>query len=518
MIQFDLPQNNPSNIIKVIGVGGGGGNAVNYMYNLGIDGVDFVVCNTDKKALNNSPVPVKVQLGPSLTQGLGAGAQPEIGQKACMESISEIENLLSDNTKMVFVTAGMGGGTGTGGAPIVAQTAKNLGILTVGIVTTPFSYEGRKRIRQADEGIEALRKNVDTILVISNDKLRQQFGNIATSQAFNRADDILATATKCITDVINSQGHIVVDFADVSTVMRDGGVAILGNATAAGENRAYEAAEQALNSPLLNDSNIHGAKWVLLNINSAHGVHEHTLDEVEMIQAYIQEQAGEDCDVIFGTGFDDNLGENISVTIIATGFEYKQIQDAYSSERKTPKADSNRITLKLGEAGEEHKLFGNPTEEQVQNTPPVNQIMDIVQTEIEAPAIPNYMAIGLGMSRIAATAVPVQEEVQDFMYEEKVIDTLGFTTEFELPEYHAMAEDIPTSVYEEEWVMESTDALPLADTEMAIPDESTEEIPAEEPFMESLAVLEEEPEVVALSEETAETLEEEPKLIFELSI
>ena len=409
MIQFELPQNN-ANIIKVIGVGGGGGNAVNYMYNLGLEGVDFIVCNTDKKALNNSPVPTKIQLGPSLTQGLGAGANPEIGQRACQESIEEIENLLVNNTKMVFVTAGMGGGTGTGGAPIVAKVAKDLGILTVGIVTTPFSYEGKRRQRQAEEGINDLRTKVDTILVISNDKLRHQFGNIAASQAFCRADDILATATKCITDVINSQGHIVVDFADVSTVMRDGGVAILGNATAVGENRAYEAAEQALNSPLLNDSNISGAKWVLLNINSAHGVHEHTLDEVEMIQAYIQEQAGEDCDVIFGTGFDDNLGEHISVTIIATGFEYKNTQNAYTAEKMKPHADRNKIVMELGGSGEENKLFDTiaETPSPIVNTvvenittdivPPVVDALAPTMIEIEPPAIPSFMAFGLGQA------------------------------------------------------------------------------------------------------------------------
>ncbi len=405
MIQFELPQNN-ANIIKVIGVGGGGGNAVNYMYNLGLEGVDFIVCNTDKKALNNSPVPTKIQLGPSLTQGLGAGANPEIGQRACQESIDEIENLLINNTKMVFVTAGMGGGTGTGGAPIVAKVAKDLGILTVGIVTTPFSYEGKRRQRQAEEGINDLRGKVDTILVISNDKLRHQFGNIAASQAFCRADDILATATKCITDVINSQGHIVVDFADVSTVMKDGGVAILGNATAAGENRAYEAAEQALNSPLLNDNNINGAKWVLLNINSAHGIHEHTLDEVEMIQAFIQEQAGEDCDVIFGTGFDDNLGEHISVTIIATGFEYKTTQSAYSAEKIKPHAERNKIVMTLGETGEENKLFDttavSATEPQAEAvteeiTSEAIDPMAPSMMEVESPAIPSMMAFGLGL-------------------------------------------------------------------------------------------------------------------------
>ncbi|MBK7763514.1 MAG: cell division protein FtsZ [Bacteroidetes bacterium] len=465
MIQFDLPQNNPSNIIKVIGVGGGGGNAVNYMYNLGIDGVDFIVCNTDKKALNSSPVPVKIQLGPSLTQGLGAGANPEIGQKACEESIAEIEKLLVDNTKMVFVTAGMGGGTGTGGAPIMAKAAKDLGILTVGIVTTPFSYEGKRRMRQSEEGIEALRKNVDTILVISNDKLRQQFGNIAASQAFCRADDILATATKCITDVINSQGHIVVDFADVSTVMRDGGVAILGNATASGENRAYEAAEQALNSPLLNDSNISGAKWVLLNINSAHGIYEHTLDEVEMIQAYIQEQAGEDCDVIFGTGFDDNLGENISVTIIATGFEYKQSNHEHTAERMKPHFDKTKVTMTLGKEGEENKLFDTPTD-QANATPMASVVSEKVEAEVEVshdplapmmieieePAIPSFMSIGFGMSNrkpMQPASTESEVETLTLLMPEASIETESFMAEFELPEYPEV-ESVPMEIYQTE--------------------------------------------------------------------
>lgn len=423
MIQFELPQNN-SSIIKIIGVGGGGGNAVNYMYNLGIDGVDFIVCNTDQKALNSSSVPKKIQLGPLLTQGLGAGANPEIGMRACQESIEEIERLIVDNTKMVFVTAGMGGGTGTGGAPIVAKVAKDLGILTVGIVTTPFSYEGKRRMKQAEEGINALRGCVDTILVISNDKLRQQFGNIPASQAFCRADDILATAAKCITDVINSQGHIVVDFADVSTVMRDGGVAILGSATASGDNRAYEAVEKAINSPLLNDSNISGAKWVLLNINSAHGIHEHTLDEVEIIQAFVQEQAGDDCDVIFGTGFDDNLGEEISVTIIATGFELNSTENAYNKEKLQPFADKNKViytlqddSVKPSEATQEESNQPESTNEQniiastetlvVEVVDPLAPTMFIV----EPPAIPSRLALGLGMLKPATELkVPIAEE------------------------------------------------------------------------------------------------------------
>jgi cell division protein FtsZ len=460
MIQFELPQNN-ANIIKVIGVGGGGGNAVNYMYNLGLEGVDFIVCNTDKKALNNSPVPTKIQLGPSLTQGLGAGANPEIGQRACQESIEEIENLLVNNTKMVFVTAGMGGGTGTGAAPIVAKVAKDLGILTVGIVTTPFSYEGKRRQRQAEEGINDLRTKVDTILVISNDKLRHQFGNIAASQAFCRADDILATATKCITDVINSQGHIVVDFADVSTVMRDGGVAILGNATAKGENRAYEAAEQALNSPLLNDNNINGAKWVLLNINSAHGVHEHTLDEVEMIQAYIQEQAGEECDVIFGTGFDDNLDDHISVTIIATGFEYKNTQSAYTAEKIKPHAERNKIVMALGETGEENKMFDATSSNEVNkltSTSPsttdekVETILDPLaptMIEVEPPAIPTFLALGLGMAKKQTEAkIPENAEQNPAENFIKEIYSLEPDEIFSLNEPEAIAESIPQTLNE----------------------------------------------------------------------
>lgn len=401
MIHFELPQNN-SSIIKIIGVGGGGGNAVNYMYGLGIEGVDFIVCNTDQKALNNSSVPTKIQLGPHLTQGLGAGANPEIGMKACQESVAEIERLLADNTKMVFVTAGMGGGTGTGGAPIVARLAKELGILTVGIVTTPFSYEGKRRMRQAQEGIEALRKSVDTILIISNDKLRQQYGNIPTSQAFSRADDILATAAKCITDVINSQGHIVVDFADVTTVMRDGGVAILGSATASGENRAYEAVENAIKSPLLNDYDIKGAKWVLLNINSAHGVHEHTLDEVEMIQAYIQEQAGDECDVIFGTGFDDNLGDQISVTIIATGFNYNPLDHAYNADKKRPVHEKNKEVYEL-KSNEDTQTtsFDDVDKNTPQASSPNTNFDPLAPTmfEVEPPAIPGMLAIGMGLSR-----------------------------------------------------------------------------------------------------------------------
>jgi len=344
MIHFEIPKNQ-SSIIKVIGVGGGGGNAVNYMHNLDIESVDFIICNTDSQALALSPVPNKIQLGPHLTQGLGAGANPEIGKQASEESIEDISKILKVNTRMAFITAGMGGGTGTGGAPVVAKVCRDLGILTVGIVTTPFTYEGRKRMKQAQEGIERMRDHVDTILIISNDKLRQQFGNLPFTQAFAKADDILATAAKCITDVINTTGQINVDFADVCTVMKNGGVAILGSAAVSGENRALHAVEQALNSPLLNDSDIRGAKWILLNITSAAGEFEHTMDEAEAIQAYVQQQAGDDCDVILGMGHDPNLGDRIAVTIIATGFNHKELNVEMPARNNEPE----KIIVKLGD-------------------------------------------------------------------------------------------------------------------------------------------------------------------------
>jgi len=346
MIHFEIPKNQ-SSIIKVIGVGGGGGNAVNYMYGLGIDGVDFIVCNTDSQALAQSPIPNKIQLGPHLTQGLGAGANPEIGKQAGEESIDDIAKILKVNTRMAFITAGMGGGTGTGGAPIVAKVCRDLGILTVGIVTTPFTYEGRKRLTQAQEGIARMREHVDTILIISNDKLRQQFGNLPFTQAFAKADNVLATAAKCITDLITVDGKVNLDFNDVQTVMKSGGVAILGSAIAAGEDRARKAVEEALSSPLLNDSEIEGAKWILLNVTSAAGNHEHTLDELEIIQGYVQQQAGNTCDIILGMGHDPNLGENIAVTIIATGFHHTEIVTQFPEKKQEP--EPVKVVVELGQ-------------------------------------------------------------------------------------------------------------------------------------------------------------------------
>src|ERR1700712_2284032 len=344
MIHFDLPKEK-SSIIKVIGVGGGGSNAVNHMYAQDIEGVNFIICNTDAQAISQSKVPNKIQLGPHLTQGLGAGANPAIGRQATEESLEEIKSILEVNTKMAFITAGMGGGTGTGGAPILAKICKDLGILTVGIVTTPFAYEGKKRIAQAEEGIRKLKDYVDTLLVISNDKLRHQFGNLTMKAAFSKADNVLATAAKCITDVINSTGQINVDFADVCTVMRNGGVAILGSSAASGNNRAQQAIEEALNSPLLNDNDIRGAKWILININSSEGDHEFTMDEVEIIQHHLIGQAGEDTDVILGLGYDASLGDKIGITIIATGFEYK---DPFKrAEKPTAPKKEEKVVMPL---------------------------------------------------------------------------------------------------------------------------------------------------------------------------
>ena len=359
MIHFDLPKEQ-SSIIKVIGVGGGGSNAVNHMFSQNIEGVNFIICNTDAQAIALSKVPNKIQLGPHLTQGLGAGANPAIGKQATEESLEEIKRILEVNTKMAFITAGMGGGTGTGGAPILAKICKDLGILTVGIVTTPFAYEGRKRLAQAEEGIRLLKDHVDTLLVISNDKLRHQFGNLKMKEAFAKADNVLATAAKCITDVINSTGQINVDFADVCTVMSNGGVAILGSASAEGENRAQVAIENALNSPLLNDNDIRGAKWILININSCEGENEFTMDEVEIIQNYLMAQAGPDSDVILGLGYDNTLGAEISITLIATGFEHK---DPFAKTINQPKEEkrNDKLFLELATAEKEVHKMSQPT-------------------------------------------------------------------------------------------------------------------------------------------------------------
>lgn len=317
-MEFDLPRDYNS-IIKVIGVGGGGSNAVNHMFNKGIVGVDFIVCNTDRQALDISPVPYKIQLGTQLTDGRGAGMLPEVGMAAANENIDEIRELLSKNTKMVFVTAGMGGGTGTGAAPVIAKVAKDLGILTVGIVTIPFNFEGKKRRIQAEEGLNKMRENVDTLLVINNERLREFGKDMSLTDAFSYADDILTVAARGIAEVISVTGVINVDFNDVNTVLKNSGHAIMGSASAEGENRALEAVTSALSSPLLMDNEIDGARYVLLNIT--YGSKEVMMDEITEITDYIQEAAGATADVIWGHGLDSSLGEKISITLIAAGLK-----------------------------------------------------------------------------------------------------------------------------------------------------------------------------------------------------
>ena len=318
---FDLPKDE-SPIIKVIGVGGGGSNAVTHMFNQGIVGVDFAICNTDSQAMELSPVPTRMQLGPSLTEGRGAGSKPNIGKMACEESIEDVRQYLANNCKMLFITAGMGGGTGTGAAPIIAKTAQEMDILTVGIVTLPFTFEGRRRTAQGMEGLAELKKNVDTLIIISNDKLRQIHGNLSISDAFSEADDILTTAAKGIAEIITVPGYVNVDFEDVNTVMRSSGVAIMGTASAQGDDRARRAVDEALHSPLLEDNDIRGAQHILLNITS--GTKEVTMDEIFEITEFVQEEAGYGTDLIWGNCYDESLGEKISVTVIATGFEHQQ--------------------------------------------------------------------------------------------------------------------------------------------------------------------------------------------------
>ena len=317
--KFEIPKHHKS-IIKVIGVGGGGSNAVNHMFNQGIKDVEFIVCNTDAQALNNSPIPNRLQIGVHLTQGLGAGANPEVGKNAAIENKEEIRDLLHEHTKMVFITAGMGGGTGTGAAPVIAKVAKELDILTVGIITVPFGFEGKKKMQQAELGIKAMKENCDTVLVILNDKLREIFGNLAISEAFAKADNVLTTASKGIAEIITVPGYVNVDFEDVKTVMMNSGAAVMGSSTTEGENRARRAAEEAIASPLLNNENIHGAQKILLSIISGEEA-ELQMDELTDITEYIQEVAGTDADVIFGHGVDSQLGESIRVTLIATGFD-----------------------------------------------------------------------------------------------------------------------------------------------------------------------------------------------------
>ncbi len=330
-IDFDLPKNQ-SNVIKVIGVGGGGSNAVNYMYHLGIKGVDFVACNTDAQALQNSPLPNKIQLGVSLTEGLGAGANPEIGERSAIESVDELSRMLATNTKMIFITAGMGGGTGTGAAPVIAKMARDMGILTVGIVTMPFQFEGKTRNDQAEVGLAKLRKFVDSIIVINNNKLREVYGDLGFKQGFAKADEVLANASRGIAEVITHHYTQNIDLRDAKTVLADSGTAIMGSATSSGPNRGEESVAKALDSPLLNDNKIIGAKNVLLLVVS--GGDEVTIDEIGIINEHIQREAGHGANIIMGIGEDPSLGEDIAVTVIATGFDIEQQEEIVHADPK----------------------------------------------------------------------------------------------------------------------------------------------------------------------------------------
>ncbi|SMB91511.1 cell division protein FtsZ [Hymenobacter roseosalivarius DSM 11622] len=337
--KFDIPSTSKS-IIKVIGVGGGGSNAVNHMFSQGIKDVEFVICNTDKQALHSSTVPTKLQIGVDLTEGLGAGANPERGKQAAIESREQIRELLSNGTRMVFITAGMGGGTGTGAAPVIAKVAKELGILTVGIVTAPFLFEGKKKRQQAEHGIKELSENCDTVLVILNDKLREIFGNLPIRAAFAKADNVLSTAAKSIAEIITVTSEVNVDFEDVKTVMKDSGAAVMGSSITDGENRAQRAAEEALASPLLNNTDIHGAQKILLSIMSGDQA-ELEMDELTEITEYIQNKAGQDAEVIFGHGIDATLGQSIRVTVIATGFarDAHTINTGFVNNKTEPEPD-----------------------------------------------------------------------------------------------------------------------------------------------------------------------------------
>ncbi len=379
-ISFDLPKNQ-SNVIKVIGVGGGGSNAINHMFQQGIKGVDFIVCNTDSQALQNSPVPNKIQLGVNLTEGLGAGANPDVGQQSAIESIGDIEKMLDTNTKMVFITAGMGGGTGTGAAPVIAQLAKERGILTVGIVTKPFQFEGKVRYEQALLGVEKLRKQVDSLIVINNNKLREVYGNLGFKAGFSKADEVLATASRGIAEVITHHYTQNIDLKDAKTVLSNSGSAIMGSSTATGDNRAKDAIISALDSPLLDDNKISGAKNVLLLIVS--GSNEITIDEIGEINDHIQSEAGHGANIIMGVGEDETLGEAIAVTIIATGFNVEQQNGIVNTE-------ANKIIHSLdGEHKLERDLTQKPVEVFTAIDSPVTEVkeekivFELIEDEIE---------------------------------------------------------------------------------------------------------------------------------------
>lgn len=417
-ISFDMPKTQ-SNSIKVIGVGGGGSNAVNHMYSKQINGVDFVICNTDSQALENSPIPNKIQLGAHLTSGLGAGSNPEIGAKSAAESIQEIQQMLSLHTKMVFITAGMGGGTGTGAAPIIAKIAKDMDILTVGIVTMPFAFEGKRRLKQAEEGVEELRKNVDSLIVINNNKLREVYGNLGFKAGFSKADEVLSTAAKGIAEVITEHYKQNIDLHDAKTVLSNSGTAIMGSAKESGENRAKNAIVKALDSPLLNDNKITGAKNVLLLIVS--GANEVTLDEIGEINDFIQDEAGHDANIIMGVGEDETLEDGISVTVVATGFAIDQQSMITNTEAKKvfhTLEDDQKATYDF----EEKKVLKSPTVDTPINTSNDEKIVYSLE-DVEEEVSPNKLKFVITNEFIKNIDVVYDEIESDPISEEDFIIT-----------------------------------------------------------------------------------------------
>ncbi len=489
---FDLPSHHKS-IIKVIGVGGGGSNAVNHMFNSGIKDVEFVVCNTDSQALQSSPVANKLQIGIDLTKGLGAGANPEKGRNAAIESKEDIREMLSEDTKMVFVTAGMGGGTGTGAAPVIAQVAKELDILTVGIVTAPFGFEGRKKMNQANEGIRLLKQHCDTVLVVLNDKIKEMFGNLAISEAFGQADNVLTTAAKGIAEIITVPGHVNVDFEDVKTVMKDAGAAVMGSARASGDSRARRSAEMALNSPLLNNQNILGAEKILLSIMSGEDS-ELQMDELAEITDYMQEFAGDDAEVIFGHGVDSSLGENISVTVIATGFASDE--DMQLKMRKEPKVDTMALLkaeiqqeVELEEQDEVKKVFD------LESSKEINQFTLFDRPQVRKPAQEEEDDDHIPL-RTSPFERPVREsgfeefdfEVDDLDEEqedrpvERPAERPSFTFEFEKPEPRDFMEE------EEDEEEEDGDFLVELGKDYQIKQEAEDEDPVLDELVEGPAI------------------------------
>lgn len=461
-IAFDLPKSQ-SNVIKVIGVGGGGSNAINHMFKQGIKGVDFIVCNTDSQALQNSAVPNKIQLGANLTEGLGAGANPDVGQQAALESIEDIEKMLDSNTKMVFITAGMGGGTGTGAAPVIAQLAKEKEILTVGIVTIPFQFEGKIRSEQALLGIEKLRRQVDSLIVINNNKLREVYGNLGFKAGFSKADEVLATASRGIAEVITHHYTQNIDLKDAKTVLADSGTAIMGSAMAEGENRAKEAIVSALDSPLLNDNKITGAKNVLLLIVS--GTNEITIDEIGEINDHIQAEAGFNANIIMGVGEDESLGDKVAVTIIATGFCVEQQAEIVNTEPKKiihSLEDEQKLVQNLTQSFEAKGFdFSTPVTPSAPAAPVVED--KIIFSLEEENATPNVTAPSFSMD-----LVPTTEFIKDLDVTFEIVSANQVKENefyFTPPQVREMVVVEPQFVKAEQEQISFTFDMPIAKTE-----------------------------------------------------